>query len=151
MATRAYVGCADPDNPNMLHVRFVLYGGEPAEMLIVLAQLRRLTFAGDTTTALAAILAHEWTYLSAGVTAGRTDMPGDVAIPGVGMAMTEDCVTTVEADNAVADTQAGPAGVTFAALADSDAEWVYLIDPHKQTLGVYTTSGNRITVQPISG
>ena len=69
MATRAYVGCADPENPNLLHVRFVLYGGEPAEMLSVLAQLRHLTFAGDTTAALAAILAHDWTYLSAGVTA----------------------------------------------------------------------------------
>lgn len=149
MATRAYVGCADPENPNLLHVRFVLYGGEPAEMLSVLAQLRRLTFAGDTSTALAAILAHDWTYLSAGVTAGHTEMPGDVAIPGVGMAMTEDSVIRIEPDGAVTETEPEPAGVTFEALADSDAEWVYLIDPHTHTLGVYTASGNRIAEQPI--
>ena len=151
MATRAYLGCTDPGNPNLLHVRFVLYGGAPAEMLSVLAQLRRLTFAGDTTATLTAILAHDWTYLSAGVTAGRTEMHGDVAVPGVGMAMTEDSVIKIQPKGAAADTKPEPAGVTFEALADSDTEWVYLIDPHTHTLGVYTPSGNRITVQPIPG
>ncbi len=151
MATRAYVGCADPENPNLLHVKFVLCGGDPAEMLSVLADLKRLTFAGDTTTALAAILAHDWTYLSAGVAAGQTEMPGDIAVPGVGMAMTEDSFIRIVPEGTVADTRPEPAEVTFETLADSDAEWVYLIDPHEHTVGVYTPSGSRITVQPISG
>ncbi|GAB3852329.1 hypothetical protein ACFPIJ_42180 [Dactylosporangium cerinum] len=126
MGTRAFVGRRDATDPTVAHLRYVHSDAVPEYMVPTLVAITQVTFAGDSTATVAALLAHTWAYLGADVTEEDTFLDGDTPVPGVGMIL------------GAAETQP-PTTLPVARLADLPAQWVYLIDPHAGTLTVLST------------
>lgn len=124
MSTRCLVGALDADDPATATVRYVHSDGTPDYILPTLDQIWSTTCACDTTALVQALLAHQWSYLGADVTAGTAaSFTGEQPVPGVGMA------SEFDADSAVDR-------IPLHARLDH-ISWVYLIDPTRHTVAVY--------------
>ncbi|MER7276635.1 hypothetical protein ABT369_19545 [Dactylosporangium sp. NPDC000244] len=125
MGTRGYVGCADANDPTLLHLRYVHLDADPDVMVPAITAIQQDTFGGDTAATVTALLRCTWAYLGADVTADATFLDGDTAITGVGMAI-----------------EANPANPPLTVPADRiehlNGQWIYLLDPQANTLTVLT-------------
>ncbi|MFG1892240.1 hypothetical protein ACGFIR_30790 [Micromonospora sp. NPDC049051] len=134
MSTHCYIGATSPDNPHLVHARFVLCDGHPAVVLPTLAAIWARHAQHNTRTLIAAILAHDWEYLDPDIAATtRSTCPGQRPVPGVGMTL--------------ASKVDPPEPVTVIPLchaAHLDAEWIYLIDADTGALAVHTSDGLRV-------
>ncbi len=131
MGTHCYIGATSPDNPHLVHARFVLFDGHPAVVLPTLAAVWARHAHHDTAALTTTILAHDWEYLDPDITA-TTPSPfaGQRPVPGVGMTLASE----VEP----------PEPVTVFPLCHAgylDAGWIYLIDAGTATIAVHTGDG----------
>ncbi|GLI03711.1 hypothetical protein [Phytohabitans aurantiacus] len=124
MSTHCLVGTINADDPATIRVRHVHFDGHPTNILPTLDRIWSTTCAHDATALLEALLAHEWSYLDADVTADTSvTFAGERPVPGVGVASEFDVGSTVEA--LPVD---GPV---------DHVRWVYVIDPAQSTIAVY--------------
>ncbi|MEV4813879.1 hypothetical protein [Micromonospora avicenniae] len=134
MSTHCYVGAIRPDNPHLVHARFVLFDGHPAVVLPTLATIWANHNHHDTTALITTILAHDWEYLDADITATiRSPLPGQRPLPGVGMTLAS------EVDP--------PEPVTVFPICHArhlDAGWIYLIDAGTASIRVHTSDGTPV-------
>jgi hypothetical protein len=136
--THCYIGASRPENPHLVHARFVFVDGHPAVVLPTLAAIWAGRTHHDTTALIAAILAYDWEYLDPDITA--TTLPpfaGQRPVPGVGMTLTS------EVDP--------PEPVTVFPLCHAghlDAEWIYLIGPNG-TVAVHSGDGAHVATCPL--
>ncbi|MEO3780479.1 hypothetical protein ABGB16_27430 [Micromonospora sp. B11E3] len=139
MSTHCYIGTTSPDNPHLVHARFVLFDGHPAVVLPALAAIWAGHTDHDTTALITAILAHDWEYLDPHITATtRSPFPRQRPVPGVGM-------TSSEVDP--------PEPVTVFPLCHAghlDAEWIYLIEADTSTIAVHTGDGTRVATHHLA-
>ncbi|MEV1329915.1 hypothetical protein AB0J20_10110 [Micromonospora costi] len=132
MRTHCYIGASRPENPHLVHARFVL-DGHPAVMLPTLAAIWAGHTHHDTTALFAAILAHDWEYLDPDITAATRSAFGQRPVPGVGMTLASE----VDA--------AEPVTVFLLCHAGHlDAEWVYLIDADTGSIAVHAGDGAHV-------
>lgn len=126
MSTRCLVGAFTADDPATANVRYVHSDGYPDYILPTLNQIWSTTFARDTTALVEALLAHQWSYLGADVTADTAvDFDGEKPVPGVGMA------SEFDADSSIVRTP------LLAGVDVDEVDWMFLIDPARQTVAVY--------------
>jgi hypothetical protein len=140
VSTRCLVGTIDPDEPTQARVRYVHSDGYPAYILPTLEQIWSTTCGHDTTALIDAVLAHQWSYLGADVTAATPiTFTGEQAVPGVGMASEFD-----------PDSE-----VTLLPIAEGfdHVHWVYLIDPAQATIAAYAPGRlmSPVAVQYLTG
>lgn len=140
MNTHCYIGASRPENPHLVHARFVLVDGHPAVVLPALAAIWAGHTHRDTQALAAAILAHDWEYLGPDIAATtRSAFAGQCPVPGVGMTLASE----VDA----------PETVTVFPLCHAghlDAEWIYLIGPNG-TVAVHTGDGAHVATCPLVG
>ncbi|MEV0811347.1 hypothetical protein [Micromonospora sp. NPDC050200] len=141
MSTHCYVGATDPDNPHLVHARFVLFDGHPGVVLPALAAIWAGQAHRDTRALITAILAHDWEYLDPDATATtRSGFAGQRPVPDVGMTLAS------EVDP--------PEPVTVFPLCHAghlDADWIYLIEADTTAIGVHTGDGSRVATYPLTG
>ncbi|WP_192902318.1 hypothetical protein [Micromonospora globbae] len=139
MRTHCYIGVSRPENPHLVHARFVL-DGYPAVVLPALAAIWAGHTRHDTQALAAAILAHDWEYLDPDITATtRCAFAGRRPVPGVGMPLAS------EVDP--------PEPVTVFPLCHAghlDAEWIYLIEANG-TVAVHAGDGAHVATCPLVG
>jgi hypothetical protein len=124
VSTRCLVGALNADDPDTVSVRYVHSDGYPDYMLYTLDQIWSTTCARDTAKLVEALLAHQWSYLGADVTADTAaSFTGEQPVPGVGM------VSEFDADSHIEH-------IALHARFDH-VSWVYLIDPTHHTVRVY--------------
>ncbi|MBM0255854.1 hypothetical protein [Micromonospora sp. 4G55] len=143
MSTHCYVGATDPDNPHLVHARFVLSAGHPSVVLPTLAAIWAGHARQDTRALITAILATDWEHLDPDITA-TSGFAGQHPVPGVGM-------TLAATTDSIAD---APEPVTVFPLCHAghlDVEWIYLVDPGTDTIAVHTDDGSRIARYPLTG
>ncbi|MFG2043948.1 hypothetical protein [Dactylosporangium sp. NPDC048998] len=126
MGTRGYVGRPDATDPTLLHLRYVHSDAVPEYMAPTLVAIQQVTFAGDTTATVTALLSCVWAYLGADVTASNAFPAGDTPVPGVGMA-----IHAAPADP--------PITVPTHRIGELSGQWIYLLDPQTNTLTVLST------------
>lgn len=124
MSTHCLVGTINADDPATIRVRYVHFDGHPTRILPTLDRIWSTTCVNDATALVETLLAHEWSYLGADVTADTTvTFAGERPVPGVGVASEFDADNTVE---------------TLPVHSAVDhVRWVYLIDPAQSTVAVY--------------
>ncbi|MCW3818595.1 hypothetical protein ONA91_29565 [Micromonospora sp. DR5-3] len=139
MSTHCYIGATRPDNPHLVHARFVLFDGHPAVVVPTLATIWAGHAHHDTIALITAILAHDWEYLDPDTIATTlSPFAGQRPVPGVGMTLAS------EVDP--------PEPVTVFPLCHAghlDAEWIYLIGPDTDTIAVHTSDGTRLATYPL--
>ncbi|MGQ5265233.1 hypothetical protein ACTWLT_31220 [Micromonospora sp. ZYX-F-536] len=145
MSTHCYIGATDPDSPHLVHARFVLFDGHPSHVLPALAAIWAGSARYHTRALIAAILACDWEYLDAHITATtRSGFAGQRPVPGVGMTLASTTDGVIDA----------PEPVTVFPLCHAghlDAEWIYLIDPGTATTAVHTGDGTRVASYRLAG
>ncbi|MFI7523800.1 hypothetical protein [Micromonospora globbae] len=135
--THCYIGATRPENPHLVHARFVL-DGYPAVVLPALAAIWAGHTHHDTTALIAAILAHDWEYLDPDITATTlSPFAGQRPVPGVGMTLASE-VNPPEQVTAFPLCHAG----------HLDAEWIYLIEANG-TVAVHSGDGIHVATCPL--
>ncbi|MEU2610688.1 hypothetical protein ABZ570_03745 [Micromonospora sp. NPDC007271] len=141
MSTHCYIGATRPENPHLVHARFVLFDGHPAVVLPTLAAIWAGHADHDISALITAILAEDWEYLDPDITATTlSPFAGQRPVPGVGMTLAS------EVDP--------PEPVTVFPLCHArhfDAEWIYLIESGTGTIAVHTSDGTRVATYPLVG
>ncbi|OKI45717.1 hypothetical protein [Micromonospora sp. CB01531] len=134
MRTHCYIGATRPENPHLVHGRFVLFDGHPAVVLPTLAAIWAGHAHHDAAALITAILAHDWEYLDPDITATTlSPFTGQRPVPGVGMTLGS------EVDP--------PEPVTVFPLCHArhlDTEWIYLIEANTDTIAVHTSHGTHV-------
>lgn len=92
-----------------------------------LTAIRQRTFAGDTSATVAALLDYHWIRLDVTTVAGHNPAAGDTPLVRVGTMLRGDDVEP-------------PIMLPLARLGELPARWVYIIDPHADTLTVLSTN-----------
>lgn len=87
MGTRGNVGVVNPDGT--VAIRYVHSDATFDYLPYAIARIWWATFNQDTDKTAEALLAHDWNDLDPSTTADRTAWHGGIAVPGVGMAITE--------------------------------------------------------------
>ncbi|WP_328853796.1 hypothetical protein OG994_25880 [Micromonospora globbae] len=138
MHTHCYIGATRPDDPRLVHARFVLVDGHPAVVLPALAAIWAGHTHHDTQALAAVILAYDWEYLDPDITATtRCAFAGQRPVPGVGMTLAS------EVDP--------PEPVTVFPLCHAghlDAEWIYLIEANG-AIAVHTGDSTHVATYPL--
>jgi hypothetical protein len=139
VSTHCYVGTTDPAQPHLVHARFVLADGHPAVVVATLARIWTGRAHRDGRALVQALLAHDWEYLDATITAARVSVfAGQRPIPGIGMTL----ATTIPEGHMEA---AEPLTVfPLSQAAHLDAQWIHLIDPATATVTVHTDDGEPV-------
>ncbi|MFG1952454.1 hypothetical protein [Micromonospora sp. NPDC048830] len=140
MSTHCYIGATSPDNPHLVHARFVLFDGHPAVVLPTLAAIWDGHVDHDTAALITAILAHDWEYLDPDITATtRSAFPGQRPVPGVGMTLASEAEPSEP--------------VTVFPLCHArhlDTEWIYLVEADTATIAVYSSDGTSVATYPLA-
>ncbi|MEU8299717.1 hypothetical protein AB0C04_20890 [Micromonospora sp. NPDC048909] len=144
VSTHCYIGVITPDNPRLVHARFVLFDCQPSVVLPTLAAIWAGHARYDTPALITAILAGDWEYLDPDITATTgSGIARQHPVPGVGMTLA--CINDGTVD--------GEEPVTVFPLchaAHLDAEWIYLVEAGTATIGVHTGDGSRVASYQLS-
>lgn len=139
MSTHGYVGTIDPANPHLARARYVHLDGHPAAVVPALARIWASSVHRDSPALVDALLAHDWGYLDASITAATVPaFARQRLVPSIGMTL---AAKTGGADVEVAEP------VTVFPLSHAthlDAHWTYLIDPVDDSVTVYTDDGEPV-------
>ncbi|MDZ5447266.1 hypothetical protein U2F26_31930 [Micromonospora sp. 4G57] len=146
MSTHCYIGAADPDNPHVVHARFVLFDGHPSVVLPTLAAIWAGHARRDARALITAILACDWEHLDPDITStAACGFAGQRPVPGVGMTLA--CTTT----DGVVDAPEPVSVFPLCHAGHLDAEWIYLIEAGTAAVAVHTDDGTRIGAYPLTG
>ncbi|MBF9134728.1 hypothetical protein I0C86_38230 [Plantactinospora sp. S1510] len=136
MGTPCYVGTADPAQPTIVRVRYVLFDGYPSSLIPQLRAIWASTARRDTSALIDAVLAHDWEYLGPDLASGIQPFPNQHRVAGVG--------TTLD------DTSAEPVTVfPLSCASDLVASWIYLINAADDTVAVYSGDGEPVGVHSL--
>ncbi|MCX4387309.1 hypothetical protein OG777_10230 [Micromonospora peucetia] len=144
MSTHCYIGAADPDNPHLVHARFVLFDGHPTVVLPTLAAIWAGHARHDARALITAILASDWEHLDPDI-AAASGFAGQRPVRGVGMTLA--CTTT----DGVVDAPEPVSVFPLCHAGHLDAEWIYLIEADTATIAVHTDDGTHIGTYPLTG
>lgn len=146
MSTHCYVGINDPDQPGLVRLRYVHSDAYPGYMVPALRKIRARTPTGDTTRLTELLLEHHWDYLDPDTTTDSDEpsFAGEQSIAGVGM-------TLAATDGRGQVLPPEPVTVVeLSATGHLDAHWIYLLDPGRDTVTVYTGDGMVYGTQPLA-
>jgi hypothetical protein len=143
VSSHCYVGATDPNDPHLVHARFVLVDGHPNVVLPTVAGIWAGHARYDTRALVTAVLAHDWEYLDPDATpATVSGFAGHHPVPGVGMPL-------AAAGGAVG----APEPVTVFSLCHArhlDAGWIYLIDAATAMVAVHADDGDLVGRYPLA-
>jgi hypothetical protein len=138
MSTHCLVGVIDTTD-GMVHARYVHSDGHPSVIVPTLGQIWSHHAGNDTTVLVTAILAFDWDWLGADVTADTIPtFDRAAAVAGVGMTLAVSNPDGTPADprpiRVFPLSQPGRLGVS----------WIYLIDVAAATVAVHTATGDYV-------
>jgi hypothetical protein len=120
MGCRTLIGVTEPGGAYT--ARWLHWGDQPDRLIPVLRRIWRDTFATDTASLVAALLARDWSALDPAPRRSRTA----VTVPGIGYASPGD---TASLRQGRLTGEVGP-----------DLEWLYLVDVATDTIAVYAAT-----------
>ncbi|WP_422733866.1 hypothetical protein ACN26Y_28500 [Micromonospora sp. WMMD558] len=132
MNTHCLVGITDPENPHLVHARFVVVDGHPSLVVPALADIWARHAGCDTRALAEAILACDWEYLDPTVTTTGSGLAQQHPVPGVGVPLPG--TGAAEPVTVFPLCQAG----------HLDADWIYLIEPVTGTVAVHSDDGQPV-------
>jgi hypothetical protein len=144
VSTHSYIGIRDTDHPHLVRARYVHSDDHPSVMIPTLRAVWAGAAGGDTTRLTTLLLAHDWDYLDPAVTDHtRPAFAGRQPIAGVGM-------TLAATDGRGSVLPPEPVTVVpLTAAAALDAEWIYRLDPSRDTVAVHPADADPIVVVPL--
>jgi hypothetical protein len=144
VSTHSYLGTRDTDRPHLVRARYLHSDGHPSLTLPALRTLWERAAGRDTTRLITALLAHDWDYLDPTITdTAASAFAGQHPIAGIGMtlAVTGPGGTVLPAE---------PVTVfPLTAAGALDAEWIYLLDPVRDTVAVHPADAEPVAVVPL--